>query len=239
MKKIKKNFHSIDVNKKRTFFRPKFEVILMIAGGIYKAGLSNLVFFSGIMNDFSYKQFLLFIQKVMEEINNKYGLKKDLLFQQNNASCFKCRDSLEAIQVLFRENKIWWPCNSPDLSSIETVLEILKQELSKKKITTLEELRNNIIEIWSKFPTELCENIFGELDEKIKICKMENMNIINKITMQKYFKKKVGELNNYDWDIIKKENIFRVVYNDKIIKIIKKRTINNIKKMFKRKNKRI
>ena len=57
----KKNIHSYEVNKKRTFFRPKFEISLMVAGGISKFGLSNLVFCSGTMNNFSYWQFLLFI----------------------------------------------------------------------------------------------------------------------------------------------------------------------------------
>jgi len=42
----KKNIHSNEVNKKRTFFRPKFEVGIMIKGGISKYGLSNLVFCS-------------------------------------------------------------------------------------------------------------------------------------------------------------------------------------------------
>ena len=41
---------------------------------------------------------------------------------------------MEAILVIFEKYKIWWPANSPDLSPIETVWLILKQELSKKKI---------------------------------------------------------------------------------------------------------
>ena len=30
----KKNLHTFEVNKKRTIYRPKFEISLMIAGGI-------------------------------------------------------------------------------------------------------------------------------------------------------------------------------------------------------------
>ena len=73
----KKNIHTYEVNKKKTFFRPKFETSVMVAGGITKYGLSNLVFCSGAMNNFSYKQFLL--------------------FQQDNASCHKNRESIEAL----------------------------------------------------------------------------------------------------------------------------------------------
>jgi len=130
----KKNIHSYEVNKKRSFFRPKFEVGIMIAGGISRYGLSNLVFCSGTMNNFAYKQFLLFIKQDMEEMKKKNKLNSNLLFQQDNASCHKSRETLEALEVIFGDDKIWWPANSPDLSPIETVWAILKQELSKKKI---------------------------------------------------------------------------------------------------------
>ena len=76
---------------------------------------------------------------------------------------------MEAIEILFGDSKIWWPANSPDLSPIETVWSILKQELSKKNNSCLDDLRNNILDILSKFPNELCEKIIGEFDEKIKL----------------------------------------------------------------------
>ena len=57
----KKNIHSYEVNKKRTFNSPQFEVNVMVTGGISEFGLSNLVFCSGTMNNFSYKQFLLIL----------------------------------------------------------------------------------------------------------------------------------------------------------------------------------
>ena len=110
----------------------------------------------------------------------------DLLFQQDNASCHKSRESLDAIDVIFGKNKIWWPANSPDLSPIETVWAIVKQELSKKKNANLEDLRNNLIDIWTRFPNELCEKIVGEFDDKIKICQQEEGKILNKMILNKY-----------------------------------------------------
>lgn len=90
----------------------------MVAGGIIKYGLSNLVFCSGTMNNFSYKQFLLFLKQDMDEIKKRYNLEKDLLFQQDNASCHKSRESIEALEIIFGKNQIWWPANSPDLLPI-------------------------------------------------------------------------------------------------------------------------
>ena len=62
------------------------------------------------------------------------------------------------------KDKIWWPANSPDLSLIETVWSILKRELSKRKNSSLKELRNNILDILTKFPKELCSKIISEFD---------------------------------------------------------------------------
>ena len=244
----KKNILSYEVNKKRTFYRPKFEVSLMIAGGITEYGLSNLVFCSGTMNNFSYKQFLLFLKKDMDQIKKEFKLDKDLLFQQDNASCHKSRKSLEAIEVIFGKNKIWWPANSPDLSPIETVWSILKQELMKRKNTCLDELRNNIIDIWSKFPNELCKKIIGEFEKKINLCKEVEGKILGKIKLKSENQKEVSHKEiepKYDWDSIKREKCFRIVYNDKIISMLQNRfikTINHLKKEiikeFKKNNKK-
>ena len=43
--------------KKRTNEIPKFEQSIIIAGGIFHYGLTNLVFCSGTQNNFSYKHF--------------------------------------------------------------------------------------------------------------------------------------------------------------------------------------
>ena len=47
----------------------------MIAGGNSKYGLSSLIFYSGTQNNFSYKQFLLFMKKDIEKIKKDYNLK--------------------------------------------------------------------------------------------------------------------------------------------------------------------
>ena len=174
----------------------------------------------------------------MEELKKKNNLSYNLVFQQDNASFHNSKNSLEAIEVLFGENKIWWPANSPDLSPIETVWAIIKQELSKRKCTSLNELRNNIIDIWSKFPNELCEKIVAEFDEKILICKKEEGNIINKKMLRKYRGSENKKIKiDYNWDIIKRDKSFRIVYNDKIILALKNKLIRKIKGILNEKTK--
>ena len=221
----KKNIYTFEVNKKRTFYRPKFEISLMVAGGISKYGLSNLVFRSGIQNNFSYKQFLIFLKDDMDRIKKYNNLDNDLLFQQDNDSCHKSRESMETIEVIFEKNKIWWPANSPDLSPIEIVWAILKQELSKRKNSNLNELRNNILDIWNRFPKELCLKIISEFDEKVKICQKEGGKILNKALIKKNIKTNKAKSAKYDWESLKDGKKMRIVYNNKIIDLIKKNAL--------------
>ena len=122
------------------------------------------------------------------------------------------------------------------MSPIETVWAIVKQELSKKKNNNLDDLRNNLIDIWSRFPNELCEKIVAEFDDKIRICQKEEGKIVNKVLMNKYsnIKKKIFKVDNegnkkeYDWETIKRDKNIRIVYNDKIIEKVKKKIIKFI-----------
>ena len=59
------------------------------------------------MYNLSYKQFLLFLKNDMDNPKEKnYLVEKKLIIQQDNAICHKSKESLEAIEVLFGDNKI-------------------------------------------------------------------------------------------------------------------------------------
>ena len=53
------------------------------------------------------------------------------------------------------------------MSPIENVWAILKEKLSKRKINNLDELRENILDVWVKFPTSLCEKLCSQFKYKI------------------------------------------------------------------------
>ena len=160
----------------------------MIAGGICKYGLSNLIFCSGTLNNFSYKQFLLFMKDDMEKIKKDNNLNENLIFQQDNATCHISRESKAAIEIFFKGNFIEWPPNSPDLSPIENVWAIIKEKLSKRNITNFDELRENILDIWVKFPISLCEKLCSKFKDKIKYVKEYKGKRINKENRKKgYF----------------------------------------------------
>ena len=66
-------------------------------------------------------------------------------------------------------------------------------------------MRNNILDIWSKFPNELCSKIISAFDEKILLCKKNDGQILSK-----YSKKTTKEKTEYDWDTIKREKCFPI-----------------------------
>ena len=73
----------------------------MIVGGICHYGLTNSVFCSGTQNNFSYKQFLLFMDKDLDKFKEDNNLEYDILFQQDNAACDTSFESKAAIKILF------------------------------------------------------------------------------------------------------------------------------------------
>ena len=234
-KEERKNRWKPEIEKKRENATPKFEQSIMIAGGICKYGLSNLIFCSGTQNNFSYKQFLLFMKEDMDKIQRDNNLKEPLIFQQDNATCHTSHESRSTIDILFNENIIDWPPNSPDLSPIENVWSILKEKLSKAKIKNLDDLRDHILDIWVKFPVSLCEKLCSQFKYKLKYVnefggKRINKEILNKIIKEQKMKKEALINDDNEWISVKRDNNYRIVFNDKIIKIIKTRFLKELKK---------
>ena len=208
----------------------------MIAGGICKYGLSNLVFCSGTQNNFSYKQFLLFMKNDMEKMEKEHNLNEKLIFQQDNAACHTSRESRAAIDILFGDNTLEWPPNSPDLSPIENVWAILKEKLSKRDIKNFDDLRENIMDIWIKFPVSLCEKLCSNFTDKIRYVKEYKGKRINQDLFEKIKKDKKENNNNFspsiednEWLSVKRDNNYRIVFNDKIVTTIKSKFMKQIK----------
>ena len=107
----------------------------MLSGGISKYGLWNIIFHSGKVNSFSYKQVLDYYKADCNNFKPKF-------FQQDGARVHSSKGSQKKIQELFGNDYIptWdngpklngeiipkWPPNSPDLSPIEIIWLLLKE----------------------------------------------------------------------------------------------------------------
>ena len=93
----------------------------------------------------------------MDKIKKNNNLKNDLLFQQDKIRCHKSLVLIEVIKVIFGKNKIGQLANSPDFYSIDIVWSVLNLEISKRKNSNIEELRNSILNEWTRFFKELCQ----------------------------------------------------------------------------------
>ena len=113
----------------------KFNNAIMVTGGICNEGLGEIIFHSGNLNSFTYKQVL----KYYREDLNKYPHK---MFQQDGSRSHSSKLSRNMIKFLFKDKFIptWeddlkindeyvprWPLNSQDLSPIEIIWGIFKK----------------------------------------------------------------------------------------------------------------
>ena len=79
---------------------PKFEQLIMIACGISKYGLSSIIFCSGTQNNFSYKQFLLFMKKDIEKIKKDNNIKEYFISNRTMQLCHVYQESKSALDIL-------------------------------------------------------------------------------------------------------------------------------------------
>ena len=115
----------------------KFNNANMVSGGVCNEGLGEIIFHSGNLNSFTYKQVL----KYYREDLNKFPT---IFFQQVPARRHSSKLSRNMLFHLFKNQFIptWdnglkindkfiprWPPNSPDLSAIEIIWSIIKQML--------------------------------------------------------------------------------------------------------------
>ena len=158
---------NIEYFKKRSHGLPKYDVGFMVAGGLSAFGVGKLIFCIGNMNSDAYKQTLDYYKADVEHLSKK--AKKDLLFQQDGASCHTSNKSETYIYDLFKKNYLQnWPANSPDLSPIELLWGILESKLRLKNVKTIDELRNNLNYLWNRVPVPLCEALVKTFDERGK-----------------------------------------------------------------------
>ena len=109
------------------------------------------------------------------------------------------------------------------------------------------------MDIWVKFPISLCEKLCSKFKDKIKYVKKYEGKRINKELTDKIKKDKIEKndifvpiFDDNEWISVKRENNYRVVFNDQIVKVIKTRFIKQFGKQkeskieqFKEDNKKI
>lgn len=133
----------------------KFELSIMVAGGICSQGLSNLVILEGAENEFSYAQILMYYKDDFEKFKTK-----GLFFEQDGAKPHTSFENKDLIEKLFGNSSfIQNPLNSPDIAyPIETLLGYIKPRIKKRDPKSLEELKEIALDEWNSIPKERIKN---------------------------------------------------------------------------------
>merc|ERR1711895_20172 len=145
----------------------------MVWGAISLNGMFDLVVVNGRMNAQKY------IDTILETAVKPYiEVTPDAVFQQDNApvhTANKCKDWLKAngIQVLD------WPPQSPDLSLIENLWNILKEEvgdLNNVNRNNMEQLIQIVTDAWQRIRTtrpNLMATLYGSMRRRMHQCRVK------------------------------------------------------------------
>ena len=77
------------------------------------------------------------------------------IFQQDNAPAHTAQDT-KSIMEDYNVNTIDWPARSPDLNIIENVWSYMKSDIEKQSPSSLQELKNLILNSWNNLPVQYC-----------------------------------------------------------------------------------
>jgi len=73
----------------------------------------------------------------------------------------------------FKKNKINtldWPATSPDLNVIENIWDIIDKKLTNYHPTTVDELQQLILKLWTEIPVETCQNLVQSISRRLETC---------------------------------------------------------------------
>lgn len=149
----------------------KYPMQFLVWGSFHYGGVGDICIFKGIMDADRYINILE--DHLLPTNTNEYS------FQFDNDPKHK---STKALSFLFEKNIkciSWWPPNSPDLNPIENLWKCIKDKLKKEKISTTEEFKNKIEDIWINIPYKIIYNLINSMPNRIDQVIKNNGDYIN------------------------------------------------------------
>ena len=152
--------------------QPGFPMSIMVSVAISKAGKTNIFFVDPgtKVNAVYYCDVLL---KNMIPKMNRLAKRTEYLFMQDGARAHTAKLSLNMLAhqkylKLLQPSK--WPPNSPDLNPVDyCVWGMLERNVYRgRKITSIEALKDAIVEEWAKFPQDVIDNSLTAFKQRLR-----------------------------------------------------------------------
>lgn len=129
-------------------------------------GVGEVYLCQGRMNGTRYIEML---EEVLEPSIVKFyeWESEQYFFQQDNAPCHKS----QAVMRWFKENKVpllEWPPQSPDLSPIENLWRILKENIRRHKVSSKTDLKKIILQEWQLILPDICKKLISTMPKRVK-----------------------------------------------------------------------
>uniref|UniRef100_A0A8C4RHS4 Transposase n=1 Tax=Erpetoichthys calabaricus TaxID=27687 RepID=A0A8C4RHS4_ERPCA len=130
-------------------------------GCMSAAGVGELHFVDGIMNSTMYCSILK--EKMLPSLR---ALGRRALFQHNNDP----KHTSKATVAFLKKNRvkvIEWPSMSPDLNPIEHLWGILKRQVEHHSPSTIQPLKEVILEEWKKIDVAICRQLVHSMPRRL------------------------------------------------------------------------
>lgn len=137
---------------------------VMVWGCMSAAGVGNLTFIDGKMDQYIYKNILV---QNLEPSARKLGLESEYIFQQDNDPKHTARSVKQWLSENI-ENVLEWPAQSPDLNPIEHLWEHLDRQIHQNPISSLTELKKVIRTEWEKIPASVTKNLVDSMPRRLQ-----------------------------------------------------------------------
>ncbi len=144
---------------------PKFSPKIMVWGAIsFRGFYLKIVDGNGTING---QKYCHIVDEFKDYANTLYP--NGWIIEQDGATPHTARETLKFFQDT-NIQYLQWPPNSPDLTPIENVWQVLKNSVERKNPRNVQELRQYILESQHEITPEMRSNLMNSIQKRLEVC---------------------------------------------------------------------
>lgn len=144
----------------------KFSKSVMIWGGISTMGPTPLAVIPGTINQYLYQDILQ--EYLLGTAEAYYG--ENWRFQQDNATPHVARSTKQWLETNVPAT-LSWPPNSADLSPIENLWPLIKNNVEKNAPVNFIDFQSNVVLTWNEIDVDLLSRLIATVPNRLRACR--------------------------------------------------------------------